>query len=77
MDKLNHSGGVWRWVPISGIADSFEADFLLNVTFNSWEEYGAIQDDIFWGTTQQPESVITCDNPRVYSSFNARNRPFN
>ena len=74
MDKLNHSGGVWRWVPISGIADSFEADFLLNVTFNSWEEYGAIQDDIFWGTTQQPESVITCDNPRVYSSFNARNR---
>ena len=77
MDKLGHTGGVWRWVPIAGTPNSFEGDFLLNITFNSWEEYGSIQDDRFWERTPRPESVISCDNPRVYSAFNARNRPFN
>ena len=76
MDKLGHTGGVWRWVPVAGTSNSFEGDFFLNISFNSWEEYGSIQDDSFWGVTQRPESILSCDNPRVYSAFNARNRPF-
>ena len=77
MDKLGHTGGVWRWVPVAGTSNSFEGDFLMNISFNSWKEYGSIQDDSFWGNTPRPESVISCDNPRVYSAFSARNRPFN
>ena len=77
MDKIGHTGGVWRWVPVAGTSNSFEGDFYLNISFNSWKEYGSIQDDSFWGSTPKPESVISCDNPRVYTAFNARNRPFN
>ena len=77
MDQLGHTGGVWRWVPVAGTSNSFEGDFLMNISFNSWKEYGSIQDDSFWGNTPRPESVISCDNPRVYSAFSARNRPFN
>jgi hypothetical protein len=77
MDKLGHTGGVWRWVPVAGTSNSFEGDFLLNISFNSWEEYGSVQDDSFWGITPRPESVLSCDTPRVYTAFNARNRPFN
>ena len=29
MDKLGHTGGVWRWVPIAGTPNSFEGDFCL------------------------------------------------
>ena len=77
MDKIGHTGGVWRWVPVAGTSNSFEGDFYLNISFNSWKEYGSIQDDSFWGSSPKPESVISCDNPRVYTAFNARNRPFN
>ena len=38
MDKLGHTGGVWRWVPVAGTSNSFEGDFFLNISFNSWED---------------------------------------
>ena len=39
-DKRGFTGGVWRWWPGPGTSNSSEIDFLLNVTYNSWEEYG-------------------------------------
>jgi len=54
-----------------------EIDFLLNVTYNTWEEYGESLDDRFWNRASQPESILSCDTPRVYTAMNARNRPFN
>ena len=57
-------------------SNSSEIDFLLNVTYNSWEEYGESLDDEFWNSSSRPESILSCDTPRVYSALNARNRPF-
>ena len=37
-DKRGFTGGVWRWVPGPGTSNSFEGDFFLNVSYNSWEE---------------------------------------
>ena len=75
-DKRGFTGGVWRWVPGAGTSNSFEGDFFLNVSYNSWEELGEYLDDSFWGKTPRPESILNCDKPRVYASNNARNRPF-
>ena len=76
-DKRGFTGGVWRWWPGPGTSNSLEIDFLLNVTYNTWEEYGESLDDRFWNRASQPESILSCDTPRVYTAMNARNRPFN
>ena len=77
-DNRGFTGGVWRWWPGPGTSNSFEGDFLMNISFNSMEELGQYLDDrlrdSFAGT--RPESILNCDNPRVYTAYNARNRPF-
>ena len=75
-DKRGFTGGVWRWWPGPGTSNSSESDFLLNISYNSWEEYGESLDDEFWNRSSRPESILSCDKPRVYIALNARNRPF-
>ena len=75
-DIRGFTGGVWRWVPGPGTSNSFEGDFFLNVSYNSWEELGEYLDDAFWEKTPRPDSILNCDKPRVYAANNARNRPF-
>ena len=74
-DEIGFTGGVWRWWPGPGTPNTFEGDFLLNISYNSWEEYGQSLDDRFWGKTPQT-GTLSCDTPRVYTAINARNRPF-
>ena len=44
MNEQGHTGGVWRWWPGAGSPNSFEGDFLLNISYSSMSEMGRIQD---------------------------------
>ena len=61
---------------VARTSNSSDSDFLLNISYNSWEEYGESLDDEFWNRSSRPESILSCDKPRVYIALNARNRPF-
>lgn len=74
MTKQGHTGGVWRWWPGAGSPNSFESDFLLNISYSSMKEMGRIQDARYaaQNTGDLPESILNCDNPRVYIAENVR-----
>ena len=74
MDKNGHTGGVWRWWPGVGSPNSFEGDFLMNITYSSMAELGRITDARYQASNdgELPESILNCDNPRVYIAESIR-----
>ena len=40
MDEQGHTGGVWRWWPGAGAPNSFEGDFLMNISSGSTHNIG-------------------------------------
>ena len=74
MTSQGHKGGVWRWWPGAGTPNSFEGDFLLNISYSSMAEMGRIQDARYAASNNGnlPESILNCDNPRVYIAENVR-----
>ena len=74
MNQQGHTGGVWRWWPGAGSPNSFEGDFLLNISYSSMSEMGRIQDARYAAQIagDLPESILNCDNPRVYIAENVR-----
>ena len=75
MDNQDHTGGVWRWWPGAGAPNSFEGDFLMNITYSSMAELGRITDARYQASNNGdlPESILNCDNPRVYIAESVRN----
>ena len=53
---------------------NFEGDFLLNISYSSMSEMGRIQDARYAAQNagDLPESILNCDNPRVYIAENVR-----
>ena len=74
MDEQGHTGGVWRWWPGVGAPNSFEGDFLMNITYSSMAELGRITDARYEASNngELPESILNCDNPRVYITESVR-----
>ena len=74
MDSQGHTGGVWRWWPGAGAPNSFEGDFLLNISYSSMAELGRLTDARYQASNDGslPESILFCDNPRVYIAENVR-----
>ena len=74
MNEQGHTGGVWRRWPGAGSPNSFEGDFLLNISYSSMSEMGRIQDARYTAQNSGdlPESILNCDNPRVYIAENVR-----
>jgi len=74
LDEQGHTGGVWRWWPGAGAPNSFEGDFLLNISYSSMAEFGRMTDARYQASRDGnlPESILICDNPRVYIAENVR-----
>jgi hypothetical protein len=74
MSDQGFTGGVWRWWPSAGSPNNFEGDFLLNISYSTMAEMGIIQDARYAAQNagELPESILNCDNPRVYIAENVR-----
>jgi|TARA_B110000495_G_C22834598_1_gene486840 hypothetical protein len=74
LDGVGHDGGVWRWWPGAGTPTDFKADFLLNMSFGSLKDFGKYRDARLKSRIDGslPDSVISCDAPRLYVANNIK-----
>ncbi|MFL2706430.1 MAG: hypothetical protein ACJ0HC_00780 [Gammaproteobacteria bacterium] len=74
LDKIGFEGGIWRWWPETGSANSLTHDYWMVASFDSVEQYGEGRDGRFAAmmANTRPEEIHNCDIPRLYKSTNIR-----